>query len=100
MSRHTIKIKSLTSRPYLTSFVCAAITFVTGISALLLRFGQPGSHSVEAMTRLALIVFVPAVVTGLVAKRALKRWSVMKTILFYACGLVTLIFLQLMGSYR
>lgn len=95
-----MKIKTAKNRPYLTSFASAVVTFIACICALFFWFGQPGSHSVEAITRLALIVFVPAVISGFVAKRALRRWSVVKTILFYACGLVALIFLQLISNYR
>ncbi len=95
-----MKIKTVKSRPYLTSFASAVVIFIACICALFLWFGQPGSNYVEAITRLALTVFMPALFSGFLAKRASKTWPVYKIVAVYVAAFLALGVLQMLGNHR
>ena len=69
-----------TKRPYAKAFLCAIIVFLVGLPALYIGMGEPQSadSAVEAAGRLALTIIPPALLTGFLARRANRPWSMGK----------------------
>lgn len=69
-----------TKRPYARAFLCAFILFLVGMAVLYLGLDlQPTLDSAgEVAWRLAVTLALPALVTGFMARRAARPWSIGK----------------------
>src|SRR6188472_61553 len=92
-----------TSRPFAKAFVCAGGAFLAAIAALYGALGPPSSEGAgEALGRLAMTAAFPALITGLLARRAAEAWTWLKFLLVYGLCLVAVLVILTFGqaSYR
>ncbi|GEM_PF-2903858 len=71
-----------TKRPYAKAFLCAVVIFIIGMGVFFAGadlLPSPEGFS-EAMGRLAVNVILPALLTGFMARRAVRPWSMGKIV--------------------
>lgn len=64
-----------TKRPYAKAFLCATIIFLIGLPAL---YAGLGDNAINMTGQLAGVVILPALLTGFMARRAVRPWSMGK----------------------
>jgi hypothetical protein len=63
-----------TKKPFVKAFACAGVAFCVAVAALLMFAGPPGPMAGEAIGRLFAAVVVPALITGIFARRSAVIW--------------------------
>ena len=87
-----------TKRPYAKAFLCASIAFLVGMAVLYAGMGPPSAEGAgEAAGRLAFTAIVPALVTGFMARRAVRPWSMGKIISVFLLTFAILAVVQALG---
>jgi len=88
-----------TKRPYTKAFFCAVVIFIVGTGLLYLgRDLSPSSAGLdEAMICLAAAVIVPALLTGFMARRAVRPWSMSKIVSIFLLAFVIIAAIQALG---
>jgi hypothetical protein len=90
-----------TSRPFLKAFACAAVAFIVPIVAVLIAWGPPaGNGAANLLGQLFALTFIPAIITGFIARRAKTAWSTMKIVVIYILILVVAVILLAAGKVR
>ena len=88
-----------TKRPYAKAFLCAVVIFIAGMGFLYLgKDLSPSSAGLdEAMICLAAAVIVPALLTGFMARRAARPWSMGKIVSIFLLAFVIIAAVQALG---
>ncbi len=90
-----------TSRPFLKAFACAAVAFVVPIVVVLIAWGPPtGDRAPNLIGQLFALTVLPAVITGVLARRAKTAWSTVKIALIYVFVLIILAVVTLAGKIK
>ena len=90
-----------TSRPFLKAFACAAVFFVVPIVVVLIAWGPPkNDYAYNLLGQLFALTAVPAVITGVLARRAKTAWSMVKIVLIYVFVLIILAVVTLAGKIK
>jgi hypothetical protein len=88
-------------RPFRTAFICAAIAFIIPVVTILIAWGAPGSGYEGGGRWIGFILgltVLPAVITGLLARRAKTAWSPMKVAAVYVIVLFAIALLYIIGK--
>ncbi len=80
-----------TKRPYAKAFLCAFIVLLIGLPALYVGLGD---GAIDRAGQLAGTVFLPALLTGFLARRANRPWSMGKIVSMF---LVTFMIVGVIG---
>jgi hypothetical protein len=88
-----------TKRPYTRPFLCALIVFLIGMAVLYLGLDlKPSLDSAgEVAWRLAVTLAMPALVTGFMARRAARPWSMGKIISIFLLAFAVIAAIQVLG---
>jgi hypothetical protein len=89
-----------TPRPFRTAFICAVIAFIIPVVTILIAWGVPGSgyEGGRWIGFLLGLTALPAVITGLLARRAKTAWSPMKVAGVYVIVLFAIALLYIIGK--
>ena len=63
-----------TRMPFVKAFACAGVAFCIAVAALVMFAGLPGPMAGEAIGRLFAAAVVPALITGVLARRSAVIW--------------------------
>ena len=63
-----------TRMPFVKAFACAGVAFCIAVAALMMFAGLPGPMAGEAIGRLFAAAVVPALITGVLARRSAVIW--------------------------
>jgi len=88
-----------TKRPYTKAFLCAVVVFIAGMAVFYIGTDlSPSSDlTAEAATCLAGAVILPALLTGFMARRAGRPWSMGKIVSVFLLGFAILAAVQVLG---
>ena len=87
-----------TSKPFAKAFACAGIAFVVVVVAALVLLGPPGAAAARLAGGLFAAVAITALVTGFLARRSAKAWSLGRFIATYLLALVIILVLYWIGA--
>lgn len=63
-----------TRMPFVKAFACAGVAFCIAVAALVMFAGLPGPDAGEAIGRLFAASVIPALITGVLARRSAVIW--------------------------
>jgi hypothetical protein len=88
-----------TKRPYARAFLCAFILFLIGMAVLYLGLDlRPSLDSVgEVAWRLAVTLIIPALITGFMARRSPRPWSIGKVASVFILAFAIIAAIQVFG---
>ena len=91
-----------TARPFAKAFAVAGAFLIASLTALFAWLGPPASSdgAGEAVGRLVVMTGLPALITGLLARRSAKPWSLVKIGLVYGLIFVVVMIVQAVGHAR
>jgi hypothetical protein len=91
-----------TSRPFLKSFACAAVTIGLTILALFVFLGSPKSDdgAAQSIGYVFMMSSVTALGTGFVAQRAKTAWPLWRIIVTYLAIFLAIAVISAMGRQR
>ena len=88
-----------TRRPYTKAFLCAVVVFIVGMAVFYAGTDLPPSsdQASEAALCLAGAVILPALLTGFMARRAVRPWSMGKIVSVFLLGFAIIAAVQVLG---
>jgi hypothetical protein len=89
-----------TQRPFVTAFACAAVVFVVTVVAMLIAWGSPGSNGANLVGQLFALTVIPAIIIGIIARRAKTAWPTMKIAVAYVMLVAVLLVVLLAGKTK
>ncbi len=88
-----------TAKPFLKSFLFAAIVFIVWVAAMFLTLGAPGTPegAGRVVGHILFVVLIPALITALWARFSGRAWSIWRIGITFFVLLVLIAFLSFAG---
>jgi hypothetical protein len=90
----------VTPHPFRTAFICATVAFIIAVATVLMAWGAPDSSypGGRLIGFLIGLTVLPAVITGLLARRAKTAWSRTKIGVVYVVFLFAVALFYIIGK--
>jgi hypothetical protein len=90
-----------TPRPFLRAFACSTVVFIAIIALVIFAWGPPrNANASNLFGQLFALTFIPAIITGFIARRAKTAWSTMKIAIVYLVVLAAMFVITVAGKIR